>query len=117
MSVMDSIEEKYEEQIAALKKEVAMLREVYLALKEIDALKEQIAALTAENKRLREALEIAALAIEIASDWGVPEVQVDPPKEWELEACGEDPADGWCSTTQLSSKLKEIAALWGGEEE
>jgi hypothetical protein len=82
---------------------------IHIAFAEIEKQREQIAALTATLTELRKALSIAALAIEIASDWGVPNVQVDPPKDWTLEANGEDVKDGWCSTSQLASKLKEIA--------
>jgi hypothetical protein len=58
---------------------------------------------------LARAIKVASLAVEIASAWGVPSVQVDPPAEWNLEGGGEDKTDGWCSTSQLSNKLLEIA--------
>ena len=60
-------------------------------------------------EKLRQALRVAARALDIADDWGFPEVQVYPPKEWGLEAIGEDIADGWCSTRQLAAKLRELA--------
>ena len=62
------------------------------------------------NDEIRAALICAAKAIEIASDWNLPAVQVGPPKEWELDGGGEDTADGWCSTYSLARKLKELAA-------
>lgn len=72
---------------------------------------DQITAdLVAENRRLKDALKIAANALEIASDWDLPAVQVSPPPEWNLEGGGEDPSDGWCGTYALAIKLREIAA-------
>jgi hypothetical protein len=56
-----------------------------------------------------QALRLAADALEIAADWNLDNVQINPPSEWELGAMGEDPADGWCSTNQLARKLREIA--------
>lgn len=42
------------------------------------------------NKKLKvevkKALEIAASALNICADWNLPDVQVDPPKEWGLKA-------------------------------
>ena len=64
----------------------------------------------ATEAELKEALKVAALALEIASDWNVPTVQANPPKKWELPGGGEDKADGWCSTYSLAQKLKELAA-------
>ncbi len=64
------------------------------------------------NKKLqtevKKALEIAASALDIADDWGVHNVQVNPPIEWDLE-CTEGPNEGWCSTMELAAKLKELA--------
>lgn len=60
-------------------------------------------------KELQDALTFAAAALDIAADWNVENVQVGPPAEWGLEAYGEDPVDGWCSTWELAQKLKEIA--------
>jgi hypothetical protein len=62
-----------------------------------------------EIKKLKEALKIAAAALEIASDWNVNAVQVNPPKEWELDDGGEDESQGWCSTSHLARKLKSLA--------
>jgi len=55
------------------------------------------------------ALRLAASALEIADDWGLPSVQVFPPKEWGLQCCDEDTEDGWCSTMELSKKLRQMA--------
>ena len=60
-------------------------------------------------EEMKKALEIAADALSIASDWDLPAVQVSPPKEWGLDGGGEDSGDGWCSTYELSEKLREIA--------
>jgi hypothetical protein len=65
--------------------------------------------LAEENENLRQAILIAAAALEIASDWNLPAVQVDPPREWGLDGGGEDPAHGWCSTMALANKLRELA--------
>lgn len=59
---------------------------------------------------LKQALKVAAEALDIASDWHVENAQCNPPPEWNLPADGEDPADGWCSTRALAQKLRELAA-------
>ena len=63
-----------------------------------------------DEKELKAALVIAAKALEIAHDWNLPAVQVEPPKEWNLDGGGEDAEDGWCSTYSLAEKLRELAA-------
>jgi len=63
----------------------------------------------ATKEEMRVALRVAAEALDIAEDWHVEEVQCHPPKEWELEAYSEPAEEGWCSTTALASKLREIA--------
>ena len=63
------------------------------------------------EKELKEALIIAANALEIANDWNLPAVQVHPPKEWNLEGGGESTEDGWCGTYDLAKKLREFAAI------
>ena len=65
--------------------------------------------LEARVEELSKALTVAADALDIASDWHVGEVQVDPPKEWKLDAISEDPDEGWCSTSALAQKLRELA--------
>lgn len=60
-------------------------------------------------KKLKEALAIAADALSIASDWNVNQVQVNPPKEWDLDGGDEDPEDGWCSTSALAHKLRQLS--------
>lgn len=55
------------------------------------------------------ALRIGAVALEIADDWNLPDVQVSPPSEWKLDAREKNAADGWCSTYELAQKFKEIA--------
>ena len=47
--------------------------------------------------QLKKALAVASAALNIAADWNVNEVQVHPPKEWDLDAYNENPEDGWCS--------------------
>lgn len=64
---------------------------------------------TEEIKKLKEALKVAADALSIASDWNVNQVQVNPPKEWELDGGEEDPEDGWCSTYALAKKLEQLS--------
>lgn len=59
---------------------------------------------------LKKALVIASKALSIAADWNVSDVQVHPPKEWDLEAYNENPEDGWCSTRELSRKLKMLSS-------
>lgn len=58
---------------------------------------------------VKKALGITADALDIADDWGVHNVQVDPPIEWDLE-CTEELSKEWCSTMALAEKLKELAA-------
>jgi hypothetical protein len=60
-------------------------------------------------KKLKEALKVAADALSIASDWNVNQVQVNPPKEWDLDGGDEDPEDGWCSTSALARKLRQLS--------
>ena len=62
-----------------------------------------------KNDEIKKALIVAADAIDIAADWHIPNVQVFPPRYWDLEAFGEKTAEGWCSTRLLARKLKEIA--------
>lgn len=62
-----------------------------------------------EIKKLKEALKVAADALSIAADWNVNQVQVNPPKEWDLDGGGEDPEDGWCSTSALARKLRQLS--------
>lgn len=68
----------------------------------------QLSALQAENRALKEALLVAANALDIAADWHFPVVQCNPPKVWGLEARGEDPEEGWCSTSALAAKLRAL---------
>jgi hypothetical protein len=58
---------------------------------------------------IRKALLVAADALEIASDWNVVDVQVNPPFQWGLIAYEESTADGWCSVMELARKLRELA--------
>lgn len=59
---------------------------------------------------VKKALEIATIALNICADWDVEDIQVDPPKEWDLGAYTEEVSEGWCSTRELASKFKELAA-------
>jgi len=65
------------------------------------------------DEEIKMALEIAATALDIAADWNVPEIQVNPPKEWGLKSYTEDEADGWCATRQLAEKLRQLATQSG----
>jgi len=58
----------------------------------------------------KKALITAAKALRIAADWHLPDVQADPPKEWNLPVCDEmnSAEDGWCSTDALAKKLEEL---------
>ena len=58
---------------------------------------------------LKKALLIASEALSIAADWNVNELQVHPPKEWNLDSYEEDTEDGWCSTRELSRKLLALS--------
>ena len=58
-------------------------------------------------EHFREAVGVAADALDIAADWNVEEVQCNPP--WELEALSENPEDGWCSTRALAKKLRNMS--------
>jgi hypothetical protein len=87
--------DKMEEQVVAL--ETAFLREKERATNGWRFLIEA-----------REALRVAAMALDIAVDWDLENVQVDPPRAWNLEAHGEDVSDGWCATTELARKLREL---------
>ncbi len=58
---------------------------------------------------VKRALEIAASALNICADWDTEDVQVNPPKEWGLEAYTEEVSEGWCSTRELAEKLKKLA--------
>lgn len=58
---------------------------------------------------VKKALEIAANALNIAADWNITDVQVNPPVEWGLNAYTENEDEGWCSTRELAGKLKELA--------
>lgn len=60
-------------------------------------------------QQLKQALLVAAEALSIASDWNVNQVQVNPPKEWDLDGGEEDPEQGWCSTYALAIKLRQLA--------
>lgn len=62
-----------------------------------------------EIVKLKQALKIAADALSIAADWNVNQVQVNPPKEWNLSGGNEDPEDGWCSTNALAQKLRYLS--------
>lgn len=62
-----------------------------------------------EIKQLKAALKVAADALSIASDWNVSQVQVHPPKEWNLDGGDEDPEDGWGSTYALAKKLEQLS--------
>lgn len=61
------------------------------------------------DNEVKRALLLAADALDIAADWHLPAMQVNPPPEWGLDGGGEDAADGWCSTSALAAKLREIA--------
>lgn len=58
---------------------------------------------------VKKALAAISSALDICADWNFPDVQVDPPKEWGLDAYTESKDDGWCSTRELAAKLKKLA--------
>lgn len=66
------------------------------------------------KSEIKQALNIAADALEIASDWYLSDIQVNPPRAWGL--CAENKPseqraiDGWCNTRALANKLRELAA-------
>ena len=64
----------------------------------------------ATENEMKQGLLLAAQALEIASDWNLPTVQANPPKEWALDGGGEDSENGWCGTYDLAQKLRELAA-------
>ncbi len=59
---------------------------------------------------VKKALEITASVLDIAADWNLIDVQVDPPKEWGLDAYMEDKDEGWCSTRELAAKLRKLGS-------
>jgi len=61
------------------------------------------------NKEARTALLLAADALELSTDWGVTDVQIEPPPEWGLVAVHENPDDGWCSVMALARLLRDLA--------
>lgn len=60
---------------------------------------------------MKRGLAVAADAVSVASDWHLEEVQISPPRNWELDAVAEDPQEGWCSTSGLARKLKELSRI------
>lgn len=56
---------------------------------------------------LHQALRLAADALDIAADH-ITDVQIGPPKEWALDSYTEDAGDGWCSVSELATKLREL---------
>jgi hypothetical protein len=67
-------------------------------------------------EEMRTALRVAATALAIASDWHVEKVQCHPPERWRLsvsdndsEACVAELKEGWCRTSDLARKLRELA--------
>lgn len=73
-----------------------------------EAMRKLYGVTTLKVVNLKDALLIAAEALDIAGDWGVEDVQVNPPAKWDLDADNEDPLDGWCSVTELASKFREL---------
>lgn len=59
-----------------------------------------------EIKRI---LKVVADALDIASDFGIIDVQANPPLEWGLVAYEEDVNEGWCSIQELVKKLRELS--------
>lgn len=58
-------------------------------------------------KQLKQALKVAADALSIANDWNVNEMEIDVPSEWELDSEGLE--EGWCFTSELCSKLRQLS--------
>ena len=65
--------------------------------------------MSGDPTEIKRALKVAADALQIASDWGLPDVQAHPPGEWNLDTVEEKASEGWCSTAALSNKLRELA--------
>lgn len=58
-------------------------------------------------KQLKQALKVAADALSIANNWNVSEMELELPSEWKLDNEGLE--EGWCSTNELSSKLRQLS--------
>ena len=56
---------------------------------------------------LKKALKVAAAALSIASDWNVDRMELEVPKEWDLDNEGEE--EGWYRTSTLTQKLKQLS--------
>ena len=70
-------------------------------------------------QELRDALRVAARALEQVSNWDVTDVQAYPPKSWGLKAYSDGALHGWCSITQLAKKLVGLSVedISGDEDE
>jgi len=64
---------------------------------------------TPNLSEIRLALNLAADALNIASDWNMNQVQINPPREWKLPGGEESAREGWCTTDSLAAKLRKIA--------
>ena len=62
------------------------------------------------TEQLKEALKIAADALEIASEWIVTDIEIDTPKEWNLNASCDPQNDGWVPAMALVEKLRSMAS-------
>lgn len=60
-----------------------------------------------EIKQLKAALKVAADALSIASDWNVDQMELEVPKEWDLDDEGLE--EGWYSTMDLSRKFRILS--------
>ena len=58
-------------------------------------------------KQLKQSLKVAADALSIANDWNVSEMELELPPEWNLDNEGLE--EGWCSTNELSRKLRQLS--------
>ena len=57
----------------------------------------------------RKALLLAAEALEIASEWGLQDVQANPPPEWGLVAYDENAEDGWVAAAEVAKICRFFA--------
>lgn len=58
--------------------------------------------------KLKEALKVAANALNIASDWNVNSLNLEVPKEWNLEH-DENEGEGWYRTNDIARKIKQLS--------
>lgn len=83
---------------------------ISVLMEENDALAAKVKELEAQRDDLISCLNVAAEAIDIASDWNLPAVQVNPPTEWGIDSGGEDDDGSWASTRGLADHFRATIA-------